>query len=388
MPVTWSLKQWLATHHGLTKAKQIRDTIQNRTGQEIPLQSINILLKKQPKTLDTLILQTICDVFRCQLKQFCAMRPSPLPPLNRAPINIQHLVQPCAIGPNETLRSFIARVQMAGIRQALLMSGDNFCHASRLLGSDRGYLWCLYYRRPKKTTHTRNSPQKQSRAKAILLPAAIFTIRPNEDFHSFTRRIQVAAILGAIKTEGNHSRAALRLGYERTSFIRLRSRLLDADINFQAPENRKLQLQARLQPCAIASHETLYSFVARVKLAAIEEALSSTHTYGKAARRLDYRRTSLNHLHTRLKRKTTLNHNVGGKRTRRILSQPVLLPRAVFTIQKDEHLESFIRRIQLAAIIQTTRLEGNHTQAALRLGYRRSSLVHLISKLKGAHSGD
>jgi hypothetical protein len=276
---------------------------------------------------------------------------------------------------------------MAGIRQALLMSGNNFCYACRLLGSNRGSLWSLYYRHFKTTTHNRNPPNKQSRAKAILLPAAIFTIRQHEDFHSFTRRIQVAAIIRTIKMEGNHSRAALRLGYERTAFIRLRSRLQNADLQLQSLENRDLQLHARLQPCAIASHETLYSFVARVKLAAIEEAISITHTYGQAARRLDYRRTSLHALHARLKRTTTLNHNASGKRTRSILSQAVPLPRAVFTLQKNEPLESFIRRIQLAAIIQTTRLEGNHTRAALRLGYRRSSLVNLNSKLK-ARSGD
>ena len=386
MPVTWTLKEWLRSHHGLTNAKHIRDIIQNRTGQEISLRSINSLLKNKPKTLDTRTLQAICDVFRCQLKQFCAVKPSPVPPLKRTPIHIQHLIQPCGIGPNETLRSFIARIQMAGIRQALLMSGNNFCYACRLLGSERGYLLPLYQRRTK-TAHDRDPRPKQPRAKAILLPAAIFTIRQNEDLQSFTRRIQVAAIIRTIKIEGNHSRAALRLGYCRTAFVRLRSRLRNDDLQLQSVENRDLQLQARLQPCAIASHETLNSFVARVKLAAIEEAVSITDTYGQAAQRLDYRRTSLHTLHARLKRTTTLNNNASGKRTRTILSQAVPLRRTLFTIQTNECLESFIHRIQLAAIIQTTRLEGNHTRAAVRLGYRRSSLVNLISKLK-ARSGD
>jgi hypothetical protein len=275
---------------------------------------------------------------------------------------------------------------MAGIRQALLMSGNNFCYACRLLGSERGYLLPLYQRRTK-TSHDRNPAPKQPRAKAILLPAAIFTIRPNEDFQSFTRRIQVAAVIRTIKMEGNHSRAALRLGYCRTAFVRLRSRLRNDDLRLQSVENRDLQLQARLQPCAIASHETLNSFVARVKLAAIEEAVSITDTYGQAAQRLDYRRTSLHTLHARLKRTTTLNNNASGKRTRTTLSQAVPLRRTLFTIQRNDCLESFIRRVQLAAIIQTTRLEGNHTRAAVRLGYRRSSLVNLISKLK-ARSGD
>ena len=387
MPVTWTLKEWLRTRHGLTNAKHIRDIIQDRAGQQISLRSINTLLKNKPKTLDIRILQTICDVFRCQLKQFCAVKPAPIPPLKRIPIHIQHLIQPCGIGPNETLRSFIARVQMAGITQALLMSGNNFCYACRLLGSERGYLLPLYQRRTK-TPHDRNPAPKQPHAKAILLPAALFTIRQDEDFQSFIRRIQVAAVIRTIKMEGNHSRAALRLGYCRTAFVRLRSRLRNAtDLQLQSLENKDLQIQARLQPCAIASHETLNSFVARVKLAAIEEAVSNTDTYGKAAQRLDYRRTSLHALHARLKSTTTLNNNAAGKRTRTILSQAVSLRRTLFTIQRNETLESFIRRIQLAAIIQTTRLEGNHTRAAVRLGYRRSSLVTLISKLK-ARSGN
>ena len=143
-----------------------------------------------------------------------------------------------------------------------------------------------------------------------------------------------------------------------------------------------LQPQRLLQPCAIASHETLYSFIARVQLAAIEEAVSISNTYAQAARRLGYQRTSLHNLHSRLKRTTTLKLNARRKRTRMKFGQAVPLPRAVFTLRKNEHLQSFVGRIQLAAIRETTSLEGNHTRAALRLGYHRPSLVHLISKLK------
>ena len=143
-----------------------------------------------------------------------------------------------------------------------------------------------------------------------------------------------------------------------------------------------LKLQPLLQPCAIASHETLYSFVARVQLIAIEEALSISDTYAQAARRLGYTRTSLHQLHARLKKTTALNYNSRGKRTRTISCRSIELPPSIFTIRKHEHLQSFIRRIQLAAIIQTSILEGNHTRAAVRLGYRRPSLVHLISKLQ------
>jgi hypothetical protein len=53
------------------------------------------------------------------------------------------------------------------------------------------------------------------------------------------------------------------------------------------------------------------------------------------------------------------------------------MPGAIFTIRENENLHSFKHRIQLAAIIETTKLEGNHTRAALRLGCPRLSLVTL-----------
>jgi DNA-binding Xre family transcriptional regulator len=143
-----------------------------------------------------------------------------------------------------------------------------------------------------------------------------------------------------------------------------------------------LKLQTLLQPCAIASHETLYSFVARVQLAAVEEALSISDTYAQAARRLGYARASLHQLHARLQKPTPRNHNSRRKRTRTMSRQPIALPPAIFTIRKHEDLQSFIRRIQLAAIIQTSILEFNHSRAAVSLGYCRSSLVDLISKLR------
>ena len=217
MPLTWTLKQWLRTHHGLTNPKDIQDIIQNQTQHKIPLRSIQSLLKKQPKTLDTEILQTICDVFRCNLSHFCAVKPSPIPPMVRTDVNIQHLLQPCAIAPNETLRSFIARVQMAAISQALLLSSDNFSQACWLLGSERSTLLTFRRRHLVKST-----PRwRKNFSKPIPLPAALFTIRTNEDFKSFKNRIKIAALIQTKKSEGNNTRTARRLGFERSTVIRL-----------------------------------------------------------------------------------------------------------------------------------------------------------------------
>ena len=227
MPLTWTLKEWLRTHYGLTNPKDIRDSIQNQTRYKIPLRSIRSLLKKRPKTLDTEILQAICDVFRCHLSNFCAVRPAPRPPISRTNVNIEHLLQPCAIAANETLRAFVVRVQMVAISEALLMTDNNFSHACHLLGATRGQLHSFYRREVVKSPADQNRPMNKpprKLAKAIPLPTAIFTVRKNEDFQSFKHRIKLAATIRTIKLEGNNTQAALRLGCQRTTILRMLKR--------------------------------------------------------------------------------------------------------------------------------------------------------------------
>ena len=97
---------------------------------------------------------------------------------------------------------------------------NNFSQAARLLGSNRLTLHTI--RRRNKHAAQTTPPSTDN---AIPLPADILTIKGNEDFDSFMRRIQLAAILETIKLEGNHTRAALRLGYTRSAFVTLRYRL-------------------------------------------------------------------------------------------------------------------------------------------------------------------
>jgi DNA-binding protein Fis/DNA-binding Xre family transcriptional regulator len=222
MPLTWTLKQWLETKRGLNFTtnrplkylKELQQIIKNRTGNKIALSTLHNLLEKQPKTLDCRILQIICDAFECQLKHFCAVKPSPRPPETRRDVKIPHRLRPCAIAANESLRSFTARVQLAAISQAVSMT-DNFSQAARLLGCNR--ITLLSIRQRNKHTAKNKPPH---RGEVIPLPTAIFIIRDNEEFDSFKRRIQLTAISETIKLEGNHTRAALRLGCDRTSIIR------------------------------------------------------------------------------------------------------------------------------------------------------------------------
>ena len=140
-----------------------------------------------------------------------------------------------------------------------------------------------------------------------------------------------------------------------------------------------LYLQPRIIPCAVAGNECLRSFIARVQLAAIEEAVSISHTYAQAARRLGYARTSLHQLHARAKKiinpPATALHTFGPT---------IPLPDRIFTINANEHLHAFIRRIQLAVIYRTTQLEGTKTRAAVRLGYGRSSFIEMIRQLRSS----
>ena len=227
MPLKWTLKQWLQTDRGLIittdrplrHLKELQEKIKHRTGNKISLSILHNLLEKQPKTLDYRILQLICDAFQCQLKDFCSVKPSSPPTENGNHVNIQHLLQPCAIAGNEGLRSFIARVQVAAITHAVSVT-DNFSQAARLLGINRS---TLYLARQRYQDAAKD--HSLSTVNAIPLPAFIFTIGEKEDLKSFTRRIQRAAIQETFTLEGNHSRCALRLGYERQSFTELRNRL-------------------------------------------------------------------------------------------------------------------------------------------------------------------
>ena len=218
MPLTWKLKQWLRTKRSLKNANDIRDLIEHRTGYKVTLRRITSLLNGQPKTLDLELFQAICNAFQCELIDFCDVTPSSGIPPKRT-VNIHDLIQPCAIAPDESLRSFINRVQIAALTKAESMT-TNLTQAARLLGTHRANLRLI---RQRSKNAVKNKPP--STAKTIPLPAAIFSIGENEDLKAFTHRIQLAAINETFALEGNNKRTALRLAYGRQSLIELRNRL-------------------------------------------------------------------------------------------------------------------------------------------------------------------
>ena len=133
MPLTWNLKEWLKTNRGLTNANEIRDIIHHRTRHSISLRTVQGYLNKKPKALNIKYIQAICDAFRCKLSDFCTAQPSSTPSANlRNDLQPQRLLQPCAIARHETLFSFIARIQLATIEEALSLS-NTYDQAARRL---------------------------------------------------------------------------------------------------------------------------------------------------------------------------------------------------------------------------------------------------------------
>jgi DNA-binding NtrC family response regulator len=138
----------------------------------------------------------------------------------------------------------------------------------------------------------------------------------------------------------------------------------------------KLNIETRLQLCAVDTNETLDSFIARVQKSAIEEAFSISNNVTHVARRLGYDRSALIRLRNRMKTSTHITPTRQTKKPRQSSNTQIPLPRALFTIEPKESLHTFVRRIKNAVIDHALTLEGgNQSKAALRLSYKRTSLI-------------
>lgn len=150
-----------------------------------------------------------------------------------------------------------------------------------------------------------------------------------------------------------------------------------ADIDSDLPLN--------VGACCITSDEDLYSFIQRVQLAAITQVTVLARTHTRAAIRLGYTRTSLSTLHRRLKKSkktTSLNPDPQDQQSSRLHMKPIPLPVSLFIIKRNENLQTFLARVQLAAITETMANQATQADAALRLGYTRSALLTLLRKLR------
>ena len=62
---------------------------------------------------------------------------------------------------------------------------------------------------------------------SLILPTAARLLLPNEDLFAYVARVQLLAINAAMQSEKNHTLAAKRLGYRRTSLAVLMRKLED-----------------------------------------------------------------------------------------------------------------------------------------------------------------
>lgn len=131
---------------------------------------------------------------------------------------------------------------------------------------------------------------------------------------------------------------------------------------------------------SVQPDENLRSFIARIKLAAIEQTMAIEGNSRNAGHRLRYSPSSLRALRARLKSKNTTTDS-SHPTPRPQLQTEIFLAKKLFVVKKTEGLQTFIARIQLATITSTVEFEGNKTRAANRLGYPRTSLQTLLRRL-------
>lgn len=72
--MTWRLREFLA-ERGFRSASHISRTIAERTGRDLSVQAVCVLLNEPPKMLRIETMQLICDAFYCQLSDFCVVTP-------------------------------------------------------------------------------------------------------------------------------------------------------------------------------------------------------------------------------------------------------------------------------------------------------------------------
>lgn len=65
---------------------------------------------------------------------------------------------------------------------------------------------------------------------ALVLPATARVLLPNEDLYDYVARVQLLAIQSATLSEGNHTYAAKRLGYRRSSLVGLKQKLMRGNL--------------------------------------------------------------------------------------------------------------------------------------------------------------
>ena len=80
MAISWRLKTYLATQHGIFSAVDLQRKIITTTGVIISVQNLRAYLNEKPKLIPLKTIELICTALRCDLSAFCEVKPQPRTP--------------------------------------------------------------------------------------------------------------------------------------------------------------------------------------------------------------------------------------------------------------------------------------------------------------------
>jgi DNA-binding Xre family transcriptional regulator len=235
MPINWNLKNWLKSERGIKGPAEARRCILNATGFDISVKALTELFNKKPEILPVQTLQALCDTFTCRLSAFCSIDPNET--RSSEPRGLELPLPAFSIESTETLRAFIARVQLAAIDQTAIIEGT-MANAAQRLHYSRTSLTTLRTRLESSKHENNQAVNLPPESRSIPLPPDLFVIKKAEGLQAFITRLQLEIITKTINLEGNKTRAAARLGYSRAPFLTLIKKLTTA--------TKTLQVKAKL----------------------------------------------------------------------------------------------------------------------------------------------
>jgi DNA-binding Xre family transcriptional regulator len=75
MAVRWTLRELLATQHGVFTSSQLQMLIREKTRRDISLRELEELFKGPPDIFDFDMMQVLCNALKCALSDFCRVTP-------------------------------------------------------------------------------------------------------------------------------------------------------------------------------------------------------------------------------------------------------------------------------------------------------------------------
>jgi hypothetical protein len=76
MAISWRLKTYLATKHGIYGAVALQQQVVKKTGVLISVQNLCNFLEKKPKMLRLETIELLVTALDCRLEDFCKITPS------------------------------------------------------------------------------------------------------------------------------------------------------------------------------------------------------------------------------------------------------------------------------------------------------------------------